>query len=82
MLIGISCGGAAIFFISLSCIIFYCRNLKEREFLFSDDFSISDDEVIIIAKDKIDNNDAHNNNQKIDHKSSEQNNLTDLDFWV
>lgn len=33
MLIGISWGGASVFFIALACLIFYCRQLKGDKLL-------------------------------------------------
>lgn len=50
MLIGISCGSAAVFFIILACLIFYCSLINSQKM--SDDISFSsyDDEKVIGGK--------------------------------
>ena len=66
MLIGISCGGASIFFIALACLIFYCRQLREDKLNDLYEYSISDDQPNLLG----------NNNNENDKENETENQET------
>ena len=82
MLIGITCGSTAVFFIILTCLILYCRQLQKSKLDEFIDFSISEEDMENDTNNKNKDNNENKPTVKIIQDSGNEDDIENgLDYW-